>query len=564
MLGYTITFTYDSISYEITPANEDIVFEVSDEDGIKRLTLATTLLFIGDDYQDLKTVRDAFGGCGKLLVDINYNATKILDGAIRFGSNFVTWNDDLCQAQIKVDSNDDYQAFFDLWEDEFNIYSGTTSYDVNISVNKSATVQCEVVGDLAVPPPDPLTPLGTCLEYPDSWSLVAVTYDDNYEESPGVFKWRQVTTYQRSTESAISAEYGSWVDTSAETPFLTNYGRPLLTKVDTQTATSRTFVAIDRVFDAVSLNQILDNFAPSGYTVVSNFFGVNPDGLNIPANDVYTIAADRIAGQIYVSQKTGVSKYNLGDPATSGPMTYKELLENLEAMFNTRYRVEGMTLRIEHVSYFDQMSNGFDITALQSGIFTAQKNEYSYDSTGVFRREEWSSMEETSQEFESPFLWYDCATSEDGDINEILSSFANNDVSFLVSNPDKVSDEGFCFMNCYEDAGNIILTFDSNESGNDYLPNGFMSWGSLLPKFHYYRRPLSSGQRNGPSGPVITFESSKRRKAQQEIDFPLSRDSFHSTFDYEELIKTELGWGEVATLTYSAKNCTVTVKINHQ
>jgi hypothetical protein len=59
-----------------------------------------------------------------------------------------------------------------------------------------------------------------------------------------------------------------------------------------------------------------------------------------------------------------------------------------------------------------------------------------------------------------------------------------------------------------------------------------------------------------------TFETALRRKKQIQLQFKLSAEDY-LTLNPDNLMRSQMGWGQVESLSWSAKTCLVTVQLMH-
>lgn len=560
--NFKIRVAYDGANFELSFRNNDLVFsdKLEDSTGASRRSLDTELLFKSHAYEFLKMIHDSQGDCAVLDCEIREGSQVFYEAQIKLGSSKVKWDYDNCKVFIRLDANDDYTPFFDLWEQEFNIFEGTNRYTLKTNYPDTRMQTCEDFGTRPDLPSPLVAPISGCLENPVSWGVesYAFAYLGNTDD------WRQATTWGRSEVTGAIVPGGDWVSVSSETPSVANFARPIFTDIYLNNEFIQQFNRVDEIPDGVLLNEILETFAPTGFNVVSDLFGINPSG-NIPQNDVYNIAPT--LHDILIHQKTSVKKYNSSDQVTeegndegeAGLWSYKELLEVLAAQFNTDFRIVGTTIRIEHISFFEQKAQGVDAVAIKNGRFTKGRNQFSYDNSKVSRKEKWAYMEEVSARFSGKTIFYDCATSDDNDETLFTLNRVNNDIQYIVARPDKAADDGFVFVHASQWQGDYYLNYTFSENQSQLLPNYFLSLPNLIKTFHYYGRPFSSGTIDGQE---VSFISQLRRKVQTEVRFPLCKADYLA-YNAEDLIRTGLGLGEVLEATYSVNAEKLTVITRH-
>ena len=155
----------------------------------------------------------------------------------------------------------------------------------------------------------------------------------------------------------------------------------------------------------------------------------------------------------------------------------------------------------------------------------------------------------------------DCAGEDTQEEITYTLDRANNDIGYCQSFPDEVADDGFVFANTYTSGANYYFIQEySLYNTSELLSNGHMALPNLVGHYHLWRRPLPTGTLNNS---LTTFESSIPRKKQTEIRVIYSRASYRD-WDPSTLVKTQMGWGEVESAEYSARTCTLTLKLRHE
>jgi len=565
----------------VNPINDDLVFEERIDSDVNAYVrqLTTELVFRGDDY-DLFYDYEASGACAELEFNISYNSNPFYTGILRIGSDRTSWDIDNCTFRATLDPSGDWQCFKADWEDEINILNNTTKRTVGTLLGSLVRETCGPVSN-----PVPIEIMGFfeqnvsgCLSGPVSAYSIERAY---IEFSGGTYnhyaEWVSEQVVQDcSGGTPIPPPGDGWTLITDNCPTNATYGRaPQMEYVgelsdDTGKEWDNTYqvagttdangVTIIEVDNGVLLTDILTGKKPACIdTVVSDFFGLNEDNTH-PDNAAYDEAAANLQ-HVIVFQKSDVKRPNAENNARTGTWTFRDLLESLRAQFNVEWRVTGTTLRIEHVSYFER-DQGTDLTTGANERFTRGLHEYSYDGTLVPKREIWQYMETVSQGFTGQPIYYSNCVSDDAEDAVIDMGRVNNDVSYIQANTDQVDDEGFVFVAAYFTTGkgySYYFVSEESEFGGDTLLNGHMSIPNLQEHYHRWDRPLLAGRMNNVD---TTFETAIPRKAQAEISIPMAPDSF-AALDAYELINTQMGWGEVESFRYSARSCTLTLKLKH-
>lgn len=256
------------------------------------------------------------------------------------------------------------------------------------------------------------------------------------------------------------------------------------------------------------------------------------------------------------------------DPATQGVLTFKELMNNLTAMFNVYWAIvqeNGVyVLRIEHKKYWD--NNGSYSVANTVAWDLVQgypmslygTNEYSYEED-IPLREKFSFQEAWNTDFLGKDINYKNCLREGDNKEYSADKFTTDlDITYLES---VASNEGFVLLDC-----GISTQSDDLVPYNYYsvnmvvgkltgksLANAHLSWANLHDAYWKYDRYLPSGNMNG----VYTEFTPRRMVYQKEISYPYCVQEF---LPYQ-LIGTWMGAGMVKAAEWSFKNSWMTVHL---
>ncbi len=296
--------------------------------------------------------------------------------------------------------------------------------------------------------------------------------------------------------------------------------------------------------------------------IVSDFFQWNPEN---PSLINYVTGEASFVNNLKLYQKSDIKRPNATNPATKAETNFMKLFSDVLRIFNCGYFMEGNTLRVEHISWFEKNQN---LNLVDIAIDTKQTSlrgtrKYSYDKTKLPKFEYFEWMDEVSKEFEGTPIWYDNGCVEDDD--DLADSLTNR-----VENT--TTDMLYCFTNSgsgsgVSDSGFVIVATDSQNRAiwatnsvdiGGALPNGVLSWPFLHKAFWMHGRVQMSGYMNVPTDedewdatPVLTqFKSSVPVKDQVPFSIRLCCDQI-SEFNPLDLQRSTLGWGEVKSAELS-------------
>ncbi|MCB0541899.1 MAG: hypothetical protein KDC70_00190 [Saprospiraceae bacterium] len=433
-----------------------------------------------------------------------------------------------CSLTAKVKTDDLYDCLLKEWNDEINIYSGTGS-----TIVTRAFAGTYIAGQGCCKYCSPSFTLAPCNDFSltDYCAQPVVVTQPSSGYCAG--QYLVTTCYHRvlgvgtPTTPPPYGDPGDWTyisgndwwrcpDFSEITVGVLQYGRR---------------------FDAVL--EYLVAQTGCGLTVRSHFFGINATHAAAPSNDAYTYA-DEHYQDLTVHQKSDVKRPDSTNPSLSfiWDMKLKDLLADLQTIFNVFWKIDGTSLIIEHVSYFGQTAGGDYSTR-------KMPRTLEYDSEAPNKEVFVWSDRQCSTVFEGDPIEYDCGN---GEVERRVTLFST-DVGFIRSeqNHDIISDENFVLV--------------SNKlDGSDYWVSNFnraLGWQNLHDNLHRHYRPFTSGSLNGSSE---TFLSTQAIKKQPSFTVPNCCDS---GFDPGDYVTTPLGNGTVQEATENLKQDTVELQLNY-
>jgi hypothetical protein len=318
-------------------------------------------------------------------------------------------------------------------------------------------------------------------------------------------------------------------------------------------------------------------FPSCNYKLKSNFFGINPDPDPLSVDNIaYQKAVER-CWNLIIFHITDIARWEIGEPATllykdesKRPLfiTLKKLLGDLRIMFNVHWYIDETTpiptLRLEHYSWFKK---NFMLDLIQDSVdgkskfykFTNGSFKYNYSKENLPKKEIYKFMYQTdvgvSGDFDGLPIEYpeNCsATQEDNYQCELFTTHVNH----IISNPSKFEgSEGYVLM---ESDGEGHFVRDIGAISKKPQLNGLLSFANLHEAFHQHGRPVRSGKMNSINR---VFKSYKKAKVQR-LQIPFCCTDIKQ-FNPLDLVKTQLGWGDVNDVTYSEPSEVLDLELYH-
>lgn len=558
---------------DISPANADLLFEDTKErDQIfHRKACRTEFTLFGSGYDTIKALFDT-DPCDEVLFHMRYNNVEKWQGNMNLKK--AKHSPDRCQIKFTPDITDDNTCIFENWEEDKNIFSfgsevvaqtffGTITSLTCGPVNEATSIEINGYYELNV---------NGCLGGNDAAYTLLRAY--NEEITPGssydhyaTFVTEQVVT-ACSGGSPVPPPGDGWVLLIDNCPTDATYGRPVQVNYlgELSATTGKNW---DNQYEVVGgKNAQYDNarlfsdimaglLTPCGYTVVSDFFNINPDA-TAPSNDAYTASA--ALHTMFIYQKSDIKRPNDSNPATVGNLTLRKMLTWLQNMFEVYWRIEGGTdFRLEHISYFEG-SNGEDLTSTQAETVN-YRNDFTFDNDKLVPRESFRWMDPTNDPdfYGLDIIYPNTCTDPDLEPEVTRLDEVFTDLGRVDSLPDSVSDEGFFFMATDLDGGTYYINRETAELSGDIKANAHLSWANLHENYLTWGRLQSSGTLNNISQ---TFNSYKPSKRQQSLPVQIGVDDYFA-LDTSDKFNTGLGWGAIDKGTFSAAQCRYNVELLH-
>lgn len=274
-----------------------------------------------------------------------------------------------------------------------------------------------------------------------------------------------------------------------------------------------------------------------GLSVVSDFFGINPDSTH-PDNEAYDAALLSLQ-RIVLFQKSDVKRHSSTNKSSASvwDMKLKALLSDLWKMFKVKAKImEGDVLRVEHISYFEatagaDYTNESYVQELEPGGEDIVKNT----------RFEFVNKACSAYFAGSPITAY-C-----GEGNaQVKCDLIATDVEFISNNDnaESITDDGWVLMATEVDGGDLRL-LDNNRA---------LSWTELHMNYHRHEM-AAPGTINGAD---VTPLSLAKYREQPEFSV---RHCCYDEFDPENYITTTLGQGKVKNAEQSLLQNILTVSL---
>ena len=557
---------------DVNPINSNIEFgyESGDIERIKKV-LSSDIILTNADYQIIKGL-EVTGVCQTInfYIDVYCSGAWVREFTGLIKIRKCKFNAHKCRVVLGVETNESAKCLNDISQEKVNIYDIPFHPAVYSFVGTIETITCTYATYTDVPISIPAHIFNnSCITAGQGWTLTENKIRNiTAGSTSSLFNCECETTWKRQYVIGGTMPSGTgWIAIGlnwarAVTTFADpansygSYAAPLAGDIkEANTITPYFGTGTAETYDnGTYLNDALPYFVNLGgctYTVISDFFGINPDA-TAPTNTAYTAAANY--RRLVFWKNADVKRPNVVQNSTKMFITFEELFNELKTMFNVEmsvYETSGIKyVRIEHVSYFDN-TNGLDLTAQWANVIKA--NEYIYLSDKLPSQEKFRFQSETDGQngtFDGSPIMYDKNCTDAKTIVEFNASLSMTNFAAMLDN-ESVSDTGLAWAATeLQNSQNFIR---STSELND-----FMTWAKFQDQFYYYNRPFTSGTVNGVTK---TFTLGRIKSEDVEV---INYDgcSFHA-LNPVQLIKTKLGWGKVENMKYDAANGKLSLSLLH-
>lgn len=319
--------------------------------------------------------------------------------------------------------------------------------------------------------------------------------------------------------------------------------------------------SLDYTIDnGVRLNDLLENLILGNCfnidSVVSNFFGINPDGTQ-PNNEAYTSALQNLQ-DVVVWQITDIAKHNADNNATKGLLTLNKALKDLQTMFNVDFYIDSDgVFRLEHWSYFSKVKR-LDLTQDGWNKFLKRNNSFTFDREKLPIKEIYLFPNETRYFFDGAPIEYEANCSDPQTEKTRKVELFMTDVEYILQNPEEYEESPlFVMANLANLNGSYYFTSEGNQIDSTPKLNGHLSWPSLQYHYHRHGRPQSRGRMNLQWQDFLSFQFIKLHK---ELEIPFGCCDIDA-FEPEDMTKTNFGWCEIDEASYSLKTQVMTLNL---
>lgn len=526
-----------------------------------RKTLTGKIKFVADDFSYLYNQERSIYRCNSMQIVINKNCggfSEYFTGRMLCDDG--TWDIDHFEVEIQANPLDQYACYDDFKDNQYNLFT-YVAHGEHVNTLKG-TVEFVTYTDNAYPPTDWK---GSGDPTAQGWVIQSKTATQDPTAGPPTIN--QSVTWIRELYTSAVVLGDPWIllgeDHSDPLITLYNYARApaLFDKVTSFTQISDTTYtgSYGYKYGAMFQNgmklkdifvELLTLVCP-GLTLKSDFFQWNPDNVSTIN---YKTGLESTVLNLILFQKSDVKRppsasdiangFAADDAATDATTDLDDRLDDICQIFQLQWWIDDdNNFRIEHPAFFNKVL-GLDLTLLRNDSrFRAGQNVYSYDTTGLPKKQLFTWMDPVSfGDFTGTDIVYQSTCSGISDQNDKTIQVKNTttDVGACLNNPDEsstISDDGFCLMAC--DSDNDFIFMSPIQAGSNTL-NNTLSWSKLQQDYWKYNNYFEQFLLNNE---LQTTEKLLPNKKQSGVTVQIC---CGEEFDADKLVKSVVGTGIVS------------------
>lgn len=338
-----------------------------------------------------------------------------------------------------------------------------------------------------------------------------------------------------------------------ETPSSVGTGGPFPTSgVFTGFAGGRNYTQAKYLDDALLF--VAQESNPNITGIISDFFQINPE--NASDYCLPGILKDYYRGDtLCLCALSDVQEPIPSNLATKENVTFKDLMADLNVLFDVYWFIDAnLNLRIEHRTYFQNSTNGFDLTQSKYSRFILGRERYKYELIDYPKKEFWRIVDSKSY---CSLTYSGCgAVGKNKNESTFQTSLIRTDYNVITSTGGS-SDNGL-FLFATNGGGLGGYEMIESTQGQNYA----LTIATCVLKFHRYGRSelnsvfdyIDDGEEpdvfEKTQGDYLAY-AAKPVKLQEDVEVPFCCDD---TLDTTKTVKTEIGDGYIQKASLNTKN----------
>ena len=273
--------------------------------------------------------------------------------------------------------------------------------------------------------------------------------------------------------------------------------------------------------------------------------------------------------RLFIAPKSNIIVGEYQEPAMKAPTTLGNILKMLRDMYGCYWFIDEQNrLRIEHIRWFKNGGSysgepviGIDLT---DSINIRNEKDWAFATSEVkFNKEEmperyqYEWMDESTDIFNGNPVNILSTFVHEGKVEEVTISGFTSDVDYMLMAADMCSKDGFALLGARLVSGGYAVPIVNLGFGNTgkSVQNYYLSMAFLLDNYLTYDMPAWSIEIND----VQATAKGIQRNRQQQLNFPAGLENI----DFNKLIRTHIGDGEIDRLEMSLSSRMAKVQLNY-
>lgn len=308
----------------------------------------------------------------------------------------------------------------------------------------------------------------------------------------------------------------------------------------------------------VLLNKVAPSVTHKGTSAYSDFLYGTARGQAIFGGDI----------QLYLAPKSNIIVGEYQEPAMKAPVTLGEVLKMLRNMYGCYWFIDEQNrLRIEHIDWFKRGGSytgepvvGINLTKIfnvrNSKDWAYCTNEIKFKKEDMPARYEYEWMDDCTEVFNGTIDVLSTFVKDDK-VEEVTVSGYTSDVDYMLMAPNMCSKDGFALLGAKLVSGVYAVPIVNLGFGNTgkSIQNYYLSMAFLLPNYLISDMPAWNIEIND----VQAIANGIQRNRQQQLKFPAGLENI----DFNKLIRTHIGDGEIDRLEMSLSSRMAKVQLNY-
>jgi hypothetical protein len=308
----------------------------------------------------------------------------------------------------------------------------------------------------------------------------------------------------------------------------------------------------------VLLNKVAPSVTHKGTSAYSDFLYGTARGQAIFGGDI----------QLFLAPKSNIIVGEYQEPAMKAPVTLGEVLKMLRNMYGCYWFIDEQNrLRIEHIEWFKRGGSytgepvvGINLTKIfnvrNSKDWAYCTNEIKFKKEDMPARYEYEWMDDCMEVFNGTIDVLSTFVKDDK-VEEVTVSGYTSDVDYMLMAPNMCSKDGFALLGAKLVSGVYAVPIVNLGFGNTgkSIQNYYLSMAFLLPNYLISDMPAWNIEIND----VQATANGIQRNRQQQLKFPAGLENI----DFNKLIRTHIGDGEIDRLEISLSSRMAKVQLNY-